>query len=85
MMRFILPYRNLLTFAVTILTVTADALRYLCLSLRPSPALAAENLFLRQQLALHQARQIKSRRATNAIRMSLVWLSHLSIPKTRIS
>jgi hypothetical protein len=68
MIRFILPYRNLLTFAVTMLTVTADALRYLCLCLRPSPALAAENLFLRKQLALYQERQIKPRRATKMLR-----------------
>src|SRR5215471_561231 len=41
------------------------------------PALAAENLFLRKQLALYQDRHTKPRRATNAIRMSLVGLSRL--------
>jgi transposase InsO family protein len=54
-----------------------DAGRFLFLCLRPSPALAAENLFLRKQLALYQERRATPRRATNAIRMSLVWLSCL--------
>ncbi len=35
---------------------------YLGLCLRPSPILAAENLFLRKQLALYQERQVKPRR-----------------------
>jgi putative transposase len=54
-----------------------DAGRGLFLWLRPSLALAAENLFLRKQLALYQERQTKPQRTTNAIRMSLVWLSRL--------
>lgn len=54
-----------------------DAGRFLFLCLHPSPALAAENLFLRKQLTLYQERQIKPRRATHTIRMSLVWLSRL--------
>jgi hypothetical protein len=54
-----------------------DVGRFLFLCLRPSPALAAENLFLRKQLALYQERRATPRRATNAIRMSLVWLSGL--------
>ena len=58
-----------------LLSLIADALRYLGLCLRPSPALAAENLFLRKQLALYQERQVKPRRATNAIRLAMVWLS----------
>jgi putative transposase len=37
--------------------------------------LAAENLFLRKQLALYQERHIKPQRATDATRLSLVWLS----------
>jgi transposase InsO family protein len=52
-----------------------DGARYLWLCLRPSPALAAENLFLRKQLALYQERHVKPRRATNATRLALVWLS----------
>lgn len=41
---------------------------------RPA-ALAAENLFLRKQLALYQERHVKPRRATHATRFTLVWLS----------
>ena len=40
----------------------------------PSQTLAAENLFLRKQLALYQEHQVKPRRATNATRLALVWL-----------
>jgi hypothetical protein len=36
-----------------LLTLLCDGLRFFCLCLRPSPALAAENLFLRTQLALY--------------------------------
>jgi transposase InsO family protein len=36
--------------------------------------LAAENLFMRKQLALYQERQVKPRRATNATRLTLLWL-----------
>ena len=57
-------------------SLIADGLRYVGLSLRPSPALAAENLFLRKQLALYQERQVKPQQATNAIRLAMVWLSH---------
>ena len=67
--------RNLMRFACPLLTLVCDAGRFLLLCLRPSPALAAENLFLRKQLALYQERQIKPRRATNATRLALVWLA----------
>ena len=60
---------------VMLLSLIADAVRYLALCLHPSPALAAENLFLRKQLALYQERQVKPRRATNAIRVAMVWLA----------
>jgi putative transposase len=69
--------RSFLSFACVLCTLMGNAGRWLFLCLRPSPALAAENLFLRKQLALYQERQTKPRRATNAIRMSLVWLSRL--------
>jgi putative transposase len=52
-----------------------DGLRFLCLCLRLSPALAAENLFLRKQLALYQEHHVKPQRATDATRLSLVWLA----------
>jgi hypothetical protein len=46
-----------------------------CKVLRPSPTLAAENLFLRKQLALYQERRVKPRRATNTTRIALIWLT----------
>ena len=44
---------------------------------RPRAALAAENLFLRKQLALYIERQAKPRRADDATRIALVALSAL--------
>ena len=58
-----------------LLSLIADGLRYVGLSLRPSLALAAENLFLRKLLVLYQEREVKPRQATNAIRLAMVWLS----------
>jgi transposase InsO family protein len=56
-----------------LLTLVVDAGRFLRLWLRSPAQLAAENLFLRKQLALYQERHIKPRRATNATRFALVW------------
>jgi hypothetical protein len=61
--------------ASILLSLIADAVCYLGLCLRPSPALAAENLFLRKQLALYEERQVKPARATNATRLAMMWLS----------
>ena len=58
-----------------LLQLSTDAWYFFVLSLRPSPALAAEVLFLRKQLALYEERQIKPRRATNAIRLAMWWFS----------
>jgi transposase InsO family protein len=66
---------NIRQLVSTLRKLSADAGRFLVLSLRPSPALAAEVLFLRKQLALYEERQIKPRWATNAIRLAMVWLS----------
>lgn len=66
--------RNLMPLARTLLMFLMDAWRFLLLCLRPSPALAAENLFLRKQLAVYQERQIKPRRPTQATRMALACL-----------
>lgn len=72
-------YRSLLhtliPCACTLLIGLMDAWRFLRLCLRPSPALAAENLLLRKPLALCQARQVKPRRPTQATRIALVWLA----------
>jgi hypothetical protein len=65
------------TMTSPLLTVLCDAARFLMLCLRPTPALAAENLFLCRQLAQYQERQVKPRRANDATRIALVWLSCL--------
>jgi hypothetical protein len=67
--------RHLVPCAVILCTLLLDAARFLRCCLRSPTALAAENLFLRKQLALYQARHVKPRRATDAIRVALVWLS----------
>jgi hypothetical protein len=61
-----------------LLALLSDIARFLRLWLRPSAALAAENLVLRTQLALYQERQVTPRRATDAIRFTLVWLAQWS-------
>src|SRR5215468_4526504 len=68
-------FRHVRQLATMLISFIVDAVCYLGLCLRPSPILAAENLFLRKQLALYQERQGKPRRATHATRMALVWLS----------
>jgi putative transposase len=60
-----------------LLTLLGDGMRFLLLCLRPSPALAAENLFLRKQLALYQERHVKPRRATYTTRLGFIWLARL--------
>src|SRR5262244_3046201 len=59
----------------TLLTLLVDVAHFLRLCWRPSAVLAAENLFLRKQLAFYQERHIKPRRATDAARFILVWLA----------
>jgi putative transposase len=53
-----------------------DLVRFLGASLRSRTALAAENLFLRKQLALYRERQVNPRRASDPIRLALVLLAH---------
>lgn len=72
LMRFI---RHLGQFICTLLMLPGDSGRYLMYRWRAPAALAAENLFLRKQLALYQERQIKPRRATPATRRALLWLA----------
>jgi len=52
-----------------------DRVRFLCLGLRCRASLAAENLFLRKQLAFYQERKVKPRRADNPTRLTLALLS----------
>ena len=56
------------------LQILGDSFRFLALCLRPKTSLAAENLFLRKQLAFYQERKVKPRRADNPTRLTLVLL-----------
>jgi putative transposase len=62
--------------AVVLCALVSNAAGFLRLCLRSSAALAAENLFLRKQLALYQERHVKLQRIPDATRCTLVWLSH---------
>jgi putative transposase len=66
---------NFAQAASTLPMLLVDTLHFLRLCLRSPTALAAENLFLRKQLALYQERQVKPQHATNAIRIALTWLA----------
>ena len=57
------------------LRILGDLVHFLGLGLRSRASLAAENLFLRKQLAFYQERKIKPRRADNPTRLTLVLLS----------
>lgn len=59
----------------TLTSLLGTMLLQLMVSHRPSRSLAAENLFLRKQLALFQERDMKPRRADDGTRAALVWLS----------
>lgn len=52
-----------------------DGLHFIALCTRTRAALAAENLFLRKQLAMYHERKIKPRRFDNVTRFMLVLLS----------
>jgi putative transposase len=67
--------RHLMQLAGTLLILLVDALQYVGLCLHSPAALAAETLFLRKQLAFYQERHLKPQRATDATRLSLVWLA----------
>jgi putative transposase len=67
--------RTLMSLTGMLLTLLGDGMCFLFLCLRSRSALAAENLFLRKQLALYQERHVKPRHATNTTRMALIWLA----------
>jgi putative transposase len=69
-----LPY-DIAQLACALLTLLVDVVRCLCFYLRPPTALAAENLFLRKQLALYQERDMKPQRVTNAMRITMTMLT----------
>jgi hypothetical protein len=75
MPRFFYTIRSLLQCAGMLCRLIVDATDFLVLCLRPQAALAAENLFLRKQLALYQESHITPRRTSNAARITLLWLS----------
>jgi putative transposase len=75
MTRFAHRLRTLMPLICMPPTLLGDGMRFLLLCLRPSPALAAENLFLRKQLALYQERHVQPRRATNTIRLAFIYLA----------
>ena len=54
------------------LNVFADLLRFLVFSLRSESSLAAENLFLRKQLAFYKERRIRPRRTSHPARLTLM-------------
>src|SRR5262245_28721191 len=74
MLRVPRSLHHLVQMTCTLLTLLVDAAHFLWLCLHSPTALAAENLFLRKQLALYQEHHIKPRRATDAARLALVWL-----------
>ena len=61
----------------TILAVTLDLTWLASSAMRSRAQLAAENLFLRKQLALYQERRVKPRRADDATRIILAGLSRV--------
>jgi putative transposase len=61
----------------TIRRLLCDVVTLARLALTPRAQLAAENLFLRKQLALYQERCVKPRRSDPATRVILVLLSRL--------
>jgi hypothetical protein len=60
----------------TIRAVTRDLVSLARSVVRSRAQLAAENLFLRKQLALYQERRAKPRRPNDATRIVLAGLSH---------
>ena len=75
MPRFSRLLHTLLQPLRALLPLLCDAERFLRLCLCPSAALAAENLFLRKQLALDLERHVLPRRATPATPPGMVWLA----------
>jgi hypothetical protein len=62
---------------LTLYRVSLDFIQFLGGLLQSRSALAAENLFLRKQLALYQERQLRPRRASDATRLTMVLAARL--------
>ena len=61
----------------TLSLVVIDLVRLACLATHSRSALAAENLFVRKQLALFQERKVKPRRADDSARWMMATLSRM--------
>jgi hypothetical protein len=61
----------------TLSSVAFDLAKFASLSVRSHKSLAAENLFLRKQLALFQERKVKPRRANDATRWLMATLGRM--------
>lgn len=70
-------FRPLTHSLTTLSSVARDLVHLVVLTSRSRRALAAENLFLRKQLALFQERKVKPRRAHDSTRLIMVILSHM--------
>ena len=68
------PLRHSLT---TLSSVAYDLARLLVFAARSRRALAAENLYLRKQLALYQERKVKPRRTHDSTRLIMVILGRM--------
>src|SRR5215831_3964071 len=70
-------FRTLTHSLTTLSSLACDLVRLLVLTSRSCRALAAENLFLRKQLALFQERNVKPRRAHDPTRLIMVILGRM--------
>jgi|SRR5919106_344919 hypothetical protein len=68
LLKHALRFRHLVQLATMLLALALDVLRFLGHCLRPHPTLAAEQLFVREQLALFHERGVRPRRTTDATR-----------------
>jgi len=71
-MRHVEPFLHLIR---VVATLWVDRVRFPGSSLRSRTARAAESLFLQKQLALYRERQVKPRRASDPMRLTLVLLA----------
>lgn len=69
------PLRLLSSLLNWITDLVADGLRFFLLTIRARPALCAEILFLRKQLAFYEERQTQPRRLNDSARFSLAFWS----------
>src|SRR5262249_54837071 len=70
-------FRTLTHSLTTLSSVVYDLVRLLVFGARSRRALAAENLYLRKQLALFQERRVKAHRANDSKRLIMVILGRM--------